>query len=96
VRKIKKALGIWRKDLRIAKIAKLIVWKTKGEMFITILTPNRLTELLENINVNDKDSIEELRDDAKVVDLELSLRQTLLVQVFRTSRISTTVCRGLI
>jgi hypothetical protein len=75
-------------------ISDLTMWKTKGEMIIKILPPSRLTEILENINVDDEDTIEQLGDEAKVVDLGLSVGQTLLVKLAGTSRISNIVGRS--
>ncbi|KAH8984472.1 hypothetical protein EDB92DRAFT_1490314 [Lactarius akahatsu] len=55
----------------------LIVWKT---MIIDRSTAKRLAEILRDINVDDKDTIEKLSEDEQVADLGLSEGQTLLVR----------------
>jgi hypothetical protein len=84
----------WHNVLSRFDISRLTMWKTKGEMIIKILPPSRLTEILENINVDDEDTIEQLGDEAKVGDLGLSVGQTLLVKLAGTPRISNVVGRS--
>ena len=69
----------------------LTMWKTKGAMIIDKSSPERLSEILRNIDVSDENTIEELSEDELVADLGLSDGQTLLVQVrlSGTSRIYT-------
>ncbi|KAH9171271.1 hypothetical protein EDB89DRAFT_2243611 [Lactarius sanguifluus] len=58
----------------------LTVWKTKGSMIIDRSTVKRLAEILRDINVDDKVTIEKLSEDDQVADLGLSESQTLLVR----------------
>ena len=70
----------------------LTVWKTKGEMTINNANiEERSAEILRTINVDDKDTIEELGASEVVADLELSDGQILLIRMPGMSRISTTV-----
>jgi hypothetical protein len=62
------------------------VWKTKGTMVIDNETSlERLEEILRSINVDDKETIERVRECAKVTSLGLSNGQILTMQVPGTS-----------
>jgi hypothetical protein len=61
------------------KRSELSVWRTKGDMIIKNLSPQGLSEVLGKIDVDDKNTIESVNDEVKVVDLGLSLGEALLV-----------------
>ncbi|KAI9433728.1 hypothetical protein H4582DRAFT_1984398 [Lactarius indigo] len=59
----------------------LTVWKTKGPLVIKRSNIDLLTKTLKRINVDDRDTIEVLDPEVRVVELGLSHGQTLLVQL---------------
>ncbi|KAH9057466.1 hypothetical protein EDB87DRAFT_1823595 [Lactarius vividus] len=61
----------------------LTVWRTKGSMIIDRSTVKRLAEILREINVGDKDTIEKLSEDEQMADLGFSESQTLLSEDIR-------------
>jgi hypothetical protein len=82
--------------LSSVELPDLRVWKMKGDMIIKKLTPQKLSEILGRIDIDDQDTIELLDDEEKVAGLGLSDGETLLVQLPGTSRIPTIVVRALI
>ena len=65
-------------------------------MIIKKLTPQKLSELLGKIDINDKNTIEALDDEERVANMGLSFGETLLLQTHGTSCVSIIVCRVLI
>ena len=70
----------------------------KGDMIIRKLTPQRLLEALDRIDVNDETTIEALYNEEIVANIGLSFGDTLpvLLQIPGTSYVSIIVCRVLI
>ena len=92
-----KAHHSWSDKLSPYMPRTLSLWKLKGDMIITKLTPQKeLSEVLGKIDVNDMNTIEELGDHEKVANIGLSEDETLLLQVPGTSHISTIAGRVLI
>ena len=78
-----KAIKVSRKKIVVMDT---FMWKTKGTMVIDPeTTPKRLEEILRNINVRDKNTIEQVLEIVKVKSLALSSGQVLLMQVPGTS-----------
>ena len=59
-----------------------------GTLIINRSTVENLKQILRSINIGDKDTIQRLFKLVKVVDLQLSKGETLLVRIPGTSRIS--------
>ncbi|KAI9431858.1 hypothetical protein H4582DRAFT_2084313 [Lactarius indigo] len=70
----------WQPDLADLPAPKLTVWKTKGSMSINHSNDDCLEEKLIEIRAN-PNAIEMLRVGQKLVNLELSDGETLLVQL---------------
>ncbi|KAI9437469.1 hypothetical protein H4582DRAFT_278628 [Lactarius indigo] len=77
----KKIKEKWQNRLANVDAAELTVWKTKGAMAINESTFENLAEILGDINVDDKDTIEKLSPSQRVANLGLSDGGTLLVQL---------------
>ncbi|KAH8980627.1 hypothetical protein EDB86DRAFT_3087731 [Lactarius hatsudake] len=73
----------WKVDLAHVDAESLTVWKLKGKNIINRSNSGikRLAEILGNINIDDKDTVEELNTSVKAADLVLPPDETLLVQV---------------
>jgi hypothetical protein len=69
----------------------LTVWKTKGTKIIDETTFERTEEILRSIDVDDNDTIEEVRSMAKVANLGLSNGQHLLMRLPGASCVSTAI-----
>lgn len=72
-------------------ISYLTMWKTKGEKIINLSTLDNLKNILEGIEIHDKDTIQMFGDEVKVMDLGLSYGQILLIQLGSTSHFLTTI-----
>ena len=77
-----------RNALANVDAADLTVWKSTINIDETI-TSERMAEILRNINVDDKNTIEKVGSYVQMSNLGLSDGQTLLVQLPGTSRAST-------
>jgi hypothetical protein len=67
------------------------VWRTMGKMVINTSTDKCMAEILSCINVKDRNTIQQLSNDHKLADLELSGYQTLIIQSPGLSHISTII-----
>ena len=83
-------------ELSSVRRSDLLVWKTMGAKTINPSSEERLSEILNTIDVGDKATIQELPERLKLADLGLSEFQTLLVQLPGMSRIFTIAGRVLI
>ncbi|KAH9164869.1 hypothetical protein EDB89DRAFT_2014754 [Lactarius sanguifluus] len=73
----------WKVDLAHVDAECLTVWKLKGKNIINSSNSSIkcLAEILGNINIDDKDTVEELNTSVKAADLVLPPDETLLVRV---------------
>ena len=74
-------------ELNSTSLAMLVVWKTMGTKIINLFSEECLPEILSTIDVNDKNTVQKLSEEVKLVDLGLSNFQSLLVQLPGTSHI---------
>ena len=75
-------------QLNSTSLLKLAVWETMGTKLINAsTTDSRIHEILSDIDVNNKDTIQKLFEWQRFADIGLSNNQTLLIQLPGVSRI---------